>query len=230
MPRQPRHFLPNVPQHVVTRGIDRCPVFFRPEDHSLYLEALREAAVECLCQVHAYVLMTNHVHLLVTPEQKHSLPLMMQAMGRAYVQRLNARYGRTGALWEGRYKACLVQTNRYLLACQRYIELNPVRAGMVATPGEYPYSSYACNALGNHDPLLTPHADYLALHPDPAARLVAYRALFRDAISEELLKQLRERTNACTVVGSERFRTQIAKTLGRGVPNGKRGRPRKKLA
>jgi putative transposase len=174
--------------------------------------------------------MTNHVHLLVTPERERSLPLMMQAMGRTYVQRLNTRYERTGTLWEGRYKASLVQTDQYLLACQRYIELNPVRAGMVTAPGEYPYSSYACNALGMNDPLLTPHPDYLGLDDaDPVARRHAYRALFSDTLSEEMLTRLRENTNACAVIGDDRFKMQLAKMLGRAVPSGKRGRPKKEF-
>jgi len=229
MPRQPRYFIPSIPQHVIARGIDRQAVFFQEKDYTLYRRALRQAAISSRCQVHAYVLMTNHVHLLVTPEQKHSLPLMMQAMGRNYVQRLNARYQRTGTLWEGRYKASLVQTDRYLLACQRYIELNPVRAGMVESPGQYPYSSYAHHALGRDDPLLSPHANYLGLHTDPVARRHAYRALFRESLSEDLLIRLRSNTNACAVIGNDRFKEQVATMLGRDVPTGKRGRPKKKL-
>ena len=227
MPRQPRYFIPNIPQHVIARGIDRQAVFFQAQDYALYLAALREAAINSRCQVHAYVLMTNHVHLLVTPEQERSLPLMMQAMGRTYVQRLNARYQHTGALWEGRYKASLVQPDPHLLTCQRYIELNPVRAGMVAAPGEYPYSSYRHHALGKKDPLLTAHANYLGLHADRSARLKAYRDLFSDTLSESLLTRLRENTNACTVIGNDRFKEQIATMLGRAVPTGKRGRPKK---
>jgi putative transposase len=227
MPRQQRYFLPNIPQHVIARGIDRQAVFFQKQDYTLYRQALREAAKVSRCQVHAYVLMTNHVHLLVTPEQDRSLPLMMQAMGRNYVQRLNARYQRTGTLWEGRYKASLVQTGYYLLACQRYIELNPVRAGMVAAPGEYPYSSYGHHALGKEDPLITSHASYLGLHAELSARLQAYRALFSDTLSDELLTRLREKTNACSVIGNDRFNEQIATMLGRAVPTGKKGRPKK---
>lgn len=227
MPRQPRYFIPNTPQHVLARGIDRQAVFFQAQDYTLYRQALQEAAINNRVRVHAYVLMTNHVHLLVTPEQKRSLPLMMQAMGRTYVQRINARYQRTGTLWEGRYKASPVQTSYYLLACQRYIELNPVRAGMVSAPGQYPYSSYRHHALGKPDPLLSPHAIYLDLHRDPAARQRAYRALFRDIFSEKLLNRLRDNTNACTVIGNDRFKVQIAMMLGRAVPSGKRGRPKK---
>lgn len=227
MPRQPRYFIPNIPQHVVARGIDRQAVFFQDVDYTHYRQALREAAISSGCQVHAYVFMTNHVHLLITPEQPRSLPLMMQAMGRSYVQRLNARYQRTGTLWEGRYKASLVQSNHFLLACQRYIELNPVRAGVVSAPGEYPYSSYSHHALGKDDSLLSPHANYLELHTDPAIRLQAYRALFSDVLSEELLTRLRKNTNACTIIGNDRFIEQIAVMLGRAVPTARRGRPKK---
>ena len=227
MPRQPRYFIPNIPQHVIARGIDRQAVFFQAQDYQLYRQALREAATSSQCQVHAYVLMTNHVHLLVTPEQERSLPLMMQAMGRNYVQPLNARYRRTGTLWEGRYRASLVQSDQYLLACQRYIELNPVRAGMITEPGEYPYSSYGHHALGKDDPLLTSHANYIALHVDASARLRAYRALFSETLSVEFLTRLRANTNACTIIGNDRFKEQIATMLGRSVPTGKRGRPKK---
>jgi putative transposase len=227
MPRQPRYFIPDIPQHVITRGIDRQAVFFQKQDYTLYRQALRDAATKSRCQVHAYVLMTNHVHLLATPEQERSLPLMMQAMGRNYVQRLNARYQRTGALWEGRYRASPVQSDYYLLACQRYIELNPIRAGMVAAPGEYPYSSYCHPALGEEDPLLSSHANYVRLDADPAARCQAYRTLFSDTLSEALLTLLRKNTNACTVIGNGRFKKRIATMLGRPLPTGKRGRPKK---
>ena len=202
-------------------------MFFHAQDYTLYLHALRKAANNSQCQVHAYVLMTNHVHLLVTPEGDRSLPLMMQAMGRSYVQRLNARYNRTGTLWEGRYKASPVQSEEYLLTCQRYIELNPVRAGLVAAPGDYPYSSYSHHALGKADPRLTPHALYIGLDSDPATRQKAYRSLFRTALSDEQLKQIRDNTNACTLIGNDRFKEQIATMLGRAVPTGKRGRPKK---
>ncbi len=227
MPRQPRYFIPNIPQHVIARGVDRQAVFFQKQDYELYLRSLQEAAANCQCLVHAYVLMTNHVHLLVTPKQERSLPLMMQAMGRTYVQRLNARYNRTGTLWEGRYKASPVQTDAYLLTCQRYIELNPVRAGMVAAPGEYPHSSYAHHALGKADSLLTNHPLYIRLHNELSLRQQAYRGLFCDTLSEELLTRLRENTNACTVIGNGRFKKQIATMLGRALPTGKRGRPKK---
>lgn len=227
MPRQPRYFVPGIPQHVIARGNDKQAVFFREEDYRRYLAALRKAATNCGCHLHAYVLMTNHVHLLLTPERKQSLPLMMQAMGRTYVQRLNERYERSGTLWEGRYKASLVQTDEYLLTCQRYIELNPVRAGMVQAPGDYPWSSYRYHALGADDPLLTPHEVYLALHARPDLRRRAYRSLFSDTLGEDLLLRLRHETRICGVIGSDPFRQQIAALLGRTLPTGTRGRPKK---
>lgn len=217
-----------MPQHVITRGVDKQAVFFQHSDYSLYLNALHKASTEHKCDVHAYVLMVNHVHLLVTPRCDRSLPLMMQSMGRGYVQRLNARYERTGTLWQGRYKACLIQDDKYFLTCQRYIELNPVRAGIVACPAEYPYSSYAHHALGTENPLISQHPCYRSLHSEPEPHRKAYRSLFSDEFSEEELLNIRRRTNACSFLGSERFKTQIEDMLGRSVATGKRGRPAKR--
>jgi putative transposase len=228
MPRQPRYFLPEIPQHVIARGVDKNPVFFGPQDYVHYLDDLRAAASAHGCDIHAYVLMTNHVHILLTPGHEKSLPLMMQAMGRTYVQRLNKRHRRTGTLWEGRYKACLVQNDRYLLTCQRYIELNPVRAGLARRPGDYPFSSFAANAYGAANSLLTRHPVYEALHADPVMRPKIYRHLFRDLFSAEELRLIRQRTNACSFLGDDRFKTTIESTLGRTLSTGARGRPARK--
>ncbi|MBT8105030.1 MAG: transposase [Woeseiaceae bacterium] len=227
MPRPQRLFVPDIPQHVITRGVDRQPVFYGPADYRLYRELLYEASQEHDCRIHAYVLMTNHVHLLVTPGHARSLALTIQAHGRKYVRRLNLRHGRTGTLWEGRYRACLVQNDLYFLTCQRYVELNPVRAGMVSTPGEYPYSSFAHNAYGSADKLVEPHPCYTSLHSDAAARPRAYRELFRDYLTDEQLKIIRTRTNACSYIGNDRFLAKIESTLGRRVAGGKPGRPKK---
>lgn len=227
MPRQPRYFIPHFPQHVITRGVNRQPVFFQRQDYDLYRQALHDAATDSGCHVHAYVLMTNHVHLLVTPTKERALPQMMQAMGRNYVQRLNKRYQRTGTLWEGRYKASLIQTDHYLLACQRYIELNPVRAGIVILPDAYPYSSYRHHAYGKTDPLITSHNIYIGLNANAEARQNAYRRLCSEALSQSLLDTLRTQTNSCTTIGNKQFRTQIAAMLGHELPTGKRGRPKK---
>jgi len=227
MPRQPRYFIPGLPQHVIQRGVDRRAVFFQPDDYALYRRCLLAAARRYDCRIHAYVLMTNHTHLLITPGPARALPLLMQAMGRTYVQALNKQYARTGTLWEGRYKASLVQDENYLLTCQRYIELNPVRAGMVPAPGAYPWSSYQYNAAGQSDPLMTPHAVYHALAPDPQQRQARYRALFADALKPATLRLIRDTTNACRVLGNDRFKDQIETMLGRSVRPGQNGRPRR---
>lgn len=227
MPRQPRYFIPDIPQHIIQRGVDRQAVFFRPEDYELYLHSLNKCAAKYDCLIHAYVLMANHTHLLITPGMERSLPLLMQAMGRNYVQRLNKNYARTGTLWEGRYKASLVQDDQYLLTCYRYIELNPVRAGIVAAPGDYPYSSYGHNGLGKSDQILSPHPNYLALADSPFERQAAYQRLFHDAISPDLLTTIRTTTNSCLVLGNDRFKDQIEAMLCRSVRPKKRGRPRK---
>ncbi len=227
MPRQPRYFIPNIPQHVIQRGVDRQAVFFKHEDYQLYLKSLYTAANLYQCHIHAYALMTNHTHLLITPGESRSLPLLMQAMGRTYVQALNKQYERTGTLWEGRYKASLIQSDNYLLACYRYIELNPVRAGIVSSPEDYTYSSYRHNALGQPDELIVTHSVYDKLADNPAQRQAAYRRLFSDTITPELLSLIRKTTNACLVLGNDRFKDEIESMLGRSVRPGKNGRPKK---
>ncbi|MEQ8204595.1 MAG: transposase [Woeseia sp.] len=227
MPRQPRYFIPGIPQHVIQRGVDRQAVFFELDDFQLYRKALLTSAMQTRCAVHAYVLMTNHTHLLLTPGTSRSLPLLMQAMGRFYVQALNRKHDRTGPLWQGRYKASLVQDDRYLLTCHRYIELNPVRAKMVESPADYPFSSYGHNALGREDALLTPHPLYLSLASNHARRPAAYRQLFNDVIPTHELETIRTTTNACLLLGDSRFTKQIEAMLGRSVSPGKSGRPRK---
>jgi len=227
MPRQPRYFVPDIPQHVIQRGVDRQAVFFQPGDYELYLRSLSEATRRYDCQIHAYVLMTNHTHLLLTPGSERSVPLAMQAMGRTYVQTLNKKYNRTGTLWEGRYKASLVQNDGYLLACHRYIELNPVRAGLVSTPGDYPYSSYAHNARGYNNRLVTFHPVYESLGRTAEERRMAYQKLFSNSVEPEMLSTIRDATNACLVLGDDHFKDQIEAMLGRSVRQGKSGRPTK---
>lgn len=227
MPRQPRYFLPDMPQHVIQRGVDRQATFFAPDDYSLYLRTLADAAQEFECRIHSYVLMTNHTHLLLTPSTERALPLLMQALGRKYVQTINRKYGRTGTLWEGRYKASLIQTDRYLLTCQRYIELNPVRAGMTVSPADYPYSSYAHNALGKSDPIITPQPVYLSLGDGPGECQAAYRKLFIDQINAQFINKIRRTTNACLVLGDNGFKDRIESMLGHSVRHRKTGRPRK---
>lgn len=230
MPRQPRYFLPDIPQHVVMRGVDRQATFFAPDDYVLYKETLASNATNVGCAIHAYVLMTNHVHLLLTPTSERSIPRLIQGLGRDYVQRINRRYNRSGTLWQGRYKACLVQDESYLLQCQLYIELNPVRAGMVADPADYAHGSYRCNALGDNDPLITPHKTYIDLGEHGAQRRHAYRGMFESTLDRDLVDQIRNTTNACLVLGDANFTKQIEAMLERRIGPARMGRPPKKPA
>lgn len=224
MARVGRYFLPEQPLHVIQRGNDRQAVFFAEEDYGRYREWLGEAASGARCAIHAYVLMTNHVHLLVTPETAAGVPAMMQALGRRYVRHINRTYRRTGTLWEGRYRATAIDSEAYLLACQRYIELNPVRARMAAQAAAYRWSSHAANAAGVADALVRPHPLYLALGANAAERQAAYRGLFAVALDDEFIAELRAATNAGWALGGERFRRQLAAALGRRVTPLPRGR------
>lgn len=227
MPRQPRYPIPDIPQHVIQRGNNRQPVFFADDDYRFYLACLQHAAEQHTCAVHAYVLMTNHVHLLVTPSQANGVVKLMQSIGRRYVQYVNATYQRTGTLWEGRYKACLVEADTYLFTCSRYIELNPVRAAMVPHPAAYPWSSYRWHVYGEPDPVITDHELYHALGSTPDARQAAYRGLFQEAFDEHLLQDLRTTVHQCRVLGTERFKDAIEDALARRIRPGTPGRPRK---
>ncbi len=227
MARLPRFVIPGQPQHVIVRGINREAIFYQEEDYRFYLEKLKYACEKHGCWLHAYVLMTNHVHLLLTPDTESGIGKTIQSVGRYYVQYFNYHYQRTGTLWEGRYKATLIDSENYLLTCSRYIELNPVRAGMVAHPSEYPWSSYGINALGESNENVTPHRLYRRLGITPGERQKAYRALFRSRLSEQTLDEIRESTNKSWVLGSSRFKRQIEKKLNRRVSPITRGGDRK---
>jgi putative transposase len=187
MPRRARIKLADLPQHLVQRGVNREPCFFAEEDYHCCLHWLVEAAADWRCAIHAYVLMTNHVHLLITPQTADGPAKLMQSVGRRYVQYVNRFYRRSDTLWEGRFKSSAIQTEQYLLLCQRYIELNPVRAGMVSDPAQYRWSSYRHNGLGQGDQWLTRHPLYQALGLDDVSRQSAYRALFRSELDDEAI-------------------------------------------
>lgn len=227
MPRRPRFDLPGVPQHVIQRGVDRQPAFFSDDDCRFYLDWLGEYARKRDIALHAYCLMTNHVHLLLSAPSAGALGSLMQDMGRRYVQYVNRSYRRSGGLWQGRYKASYVQSERYLLACMRYVELNPVRANMVKAPGEYRWSSYRANALGAEDKLLTPHDQYLAFGTSAQERNQAYRDLFATEVDDPAWNLIRTATQQSVGVGDSRFAEIIEKRLGRAVLPRLRGRPPK---
>ncbi|MFN3710323.1 MAG: transposase [Alishewanella aestuarii] len=209
MPRQPRFSLSGYAQHIIQRGNNRQVCFFTRQDYSVYLERLQHYAQQHQVAIHAFVLMTNHVHLLATPQIDNGLSLMMQDLGRYYVRYVNKSYGRTGTLWEGRYKATLVDNDRYALAVSRYIELNPVRAGMVDHPAAYPWSSYQANALGKAIQLWQPLPAYLALGTNEAERQQSYRDLFDKPFSDKVLAEIRLASQGEWVLGTERFKQQI---------------------
>jgi len=209
MARLPRFDVPGYPQHVIQRGNNRSIIFASEEDYTFYLKKLGEACKKYQCDLHAYVLMTNHVHLLMTPHLKGSIGKVMQMLGRYYVQYFNYQYNRTGTLWEGRYKATVLDSEQYLLSCSRYIELNPVRADIVKHPEDYPWSSYHCNALGESNSLIKAHPIYTALGRGKPSRQSAYRALFEHQIPERTVDEIRAATNKAWVLGSERFLQQI---------------------
>ena len=217
--------LAGVPVHAIQRGHNRAACFFEPVDYTFYLEQLARHAGRFDCAVHAYCLMTNHVHLLLTPATAEACALMMKHLAQAHAQYINRRYRRSGTLWEGRFRSCLIDSEGYLLACSRYVELNPVRAGMVRHPRDYPWSSYRANAEGRADARLTPHPTYLALARGPADRREAYRALCRDSLGNEMLDEIRLATNGGFALGSRRFQCEVARMLGRRVTRGAPGRP-----
>lgn len=227
MARKPRFNLAGLTQHVIQRGNNRQATFFAETDYGFYLDCLGEAAQQYGCALHAYVLMTNHVHLLATPGQPDGLSRMMQSVGRRYVQYVNYSYRRSGTLWEGRYKASPVQDERYLLLCSRYIELNPVRANMAQGPEDYRWSSYRANALGEADARLTRNAEYVALGKNEDERLAAYRALFATQLDTESVAELRSAVNREGITGESRFTFEIEAALQRRVQPRPRGRPRK---
>lgn len=227
MARLPRYVVPGQPQHVILRGNDRSDIFRAEADYRFFLEKLQLACDKHGAEIHAYVLMTNHLHLLVTPTQEYSLAKTMQTLGRYYVQYFNYTYRRTGTLWEGRYKATLIDSETYLLTCMRYIELNPVRAGMVSHPSEYPWSSYHHNAQGQPDELITPYLEYRRLGKTDQARQAAYRQLFKHHIPERDIIEIREATNKAWALGSDRFKERTAQQLARRVQPSARGGDRK---
>ena len=227
MARLARVMPAGMPLHIIQRGNNRQVCFASDEDMASYASWLKEYAKKYEVAIHAWVFMTNHVHLLCTPKNATGVSQMMQSLGRAYVRYFNFSYQRSGTLWEGRYKACLVQSEDYLLALYRYIELNPVRANIVSDPADYTWSSYPCNALGKHSDLLTPHEVYWALGSDAESWQNQYRDLFLAHVDGVLLTEIRWCIQRGLAIGHERFRAQIEALTGQRVSPGKRGRPRK---
>lgn len=205
MARHARLRLPGFPFHVVHRGVDRNVCFRSPEDFRLYVALLQEFAPQLACALHAYVLMPNHIHLLITPATADGLSQCMKDVAQRYSQYVNRHWRRTGPLWEGRFKSCLVDSGRYALNCYRYIERNPVRAGMVRHPAEYPWSSFRANAYGLPSPVIAEHEAYRSLGDDESSRRLAYRELFDLDECVEEVEEIRAALRSGSAYGSDAF-------------------------
>lgn len=222
---RPRRYCPaEIPVHVVQRGNNRCDCFYSSEDKATFIKHLRQSAETFSVDVHAWVLMSNHFHLLVTPHADDAVSRFVQHIGRDYVRYFNRKYDRSGTLWEGRFNSCLIQTERYFLVCQRYIELNPVRAGMIKHPRDFHWSSYRTNAQGAESSVAKPHPVYLELGSTRPDRLAAYRKLFDEVIPANEIDQLREALKRGFVFGSDKFRQRIEAASGQRMTPKKRGR------
>lgn len=210
MPRCARKIISQVPLHITQRGVDRCATFITDEDFAYYLWALRDASIGANCAVHSYVLMTNHVHLLLTPDDQSGPATLMRSLGRRYVRYFNDRYRRTGTLWEGRYRSSIVASAEYFFTCSRYIETNPLRAGLVEEPGAYEWSSYCCNASGADDLLISPNPLYMALGVERNARCDAYRALFDREPTPRLTAAIRTAPRARPALNATPYQQAVA--------------------
>jgi len=217
--------LPGVAVHVIQRGNNRGACFLSEDDRQFYLFHLSRMLPRAGCLLHAYCLMTNHVHLLLTAKELGGCALLMKSVGELYARYFNKTYERSGYLWEGRFKSCLVQSENYVLSCYRYVELNPVRAALARRADEYPWSSYCFNALGAASEHLKPHDEYLRLGRTPAERQAMYRELVAEVQGQDTLQEIRNATNGGYVLGSAPFRSAMARVLGRRVDRGSAGRP-----
>jgi len=223
MPRRHRALFPGVPTHIVQRGNNRLRCFFTDNDRRFYLAQLSEFAQKFECAIHAYVLMDNHVHILATPSTHHGISHMMKHLGQNFAQFVNRVHHRTGALWEGRFYSAVVDSGAYLFTCQRYIELNPVRAGMVRRPADYSWSSYRANANGETSSIITPHPQYLALNRLVSERQRLYRMLFDNPVDRGANDEIRRMTLGGYAFGSDEFKARLALLSGRPMAPRKRG-------
>ena len=217
--------LAGIPVHIRQRGNNRQRCFYEDEDRSFHLLHLSRLLAKSQCALHAYCLMTNHVHLLLTPTTVESCARLMKALSQLHTQYVNKTYGRSGTLWEGRFRSSLVQSERYLLECYRYVELNPVDAGMVSRPEDYEWSSYLTNAGSKRVSFITPHAEYVRLGRNCEEQRRVYRALFDVSLSSERVAEIRAATNGNFALGDKAFKNAVAAALGTRAERGRPGRP-----
>jgi putative transposase len=226
MARLPRYAIKNQPQHIIQQGRNGQQIFFEEQDYQYFHDCLEAAAYNYNLKIHAYVLMPNHVHLLATPGNTDSISRTTQSIGRNYVQYFNECVGGSGTIWEGRYRATVVDSKNYLLTCSRYIELNPVRGGLVKKPADYRWSSYAHNALGKPEEMISAHQEYLKLGNNDKQRVNAYRALFKQNLCSQTVQLITETALKGWVLGDSKFARKIEKLSGRRAFQLPKGRPR----
>ena len=229
MPRRARMYIPGYVYHIVQRGNNREACFFEPENYRVYLKYVGEVLPRYGNSLHAYCLMTNHVHLLVTPNIENSISNLMKVVCSRYAQYINKKYSRTGTLWEGRHKSSAIDSEGYLLKCYRYIELNPVTAQMVGRPEEYVWTSYHHNAWGSQDNFISAHESYQSLGQSREQRCFNYRELFRETLSPDDIHAIRKAAHYSMPLGSEKFVEQIERKTGKALGYAGRGRPSQKL-
>jgi putative transposase len=225
--RLPRLCLAGYPHHLIHRGNNRQAIFFDDKDSSFFMGLLNKSLKQFSCELNAYVLMSNHVHLLITPRTVEGLPLMMQALARDYARYFNKRYARTGTIWEGRYRSSVIDSERYLLACMAYIDLNPVRAGIARTAGEYSLSSYRHYSGTQVDPLITPTQSYWALGNTPFAREAAYRDMVASGLQQAAIDTFTDHALHGWALGEKPFLDEISEQTDRRLVKARKGRPTK---
>jgi putative transposase len=230
MPRKPRFYLPGYPVHIVQRGHNKNNVFFEPEDYKVYLDWLQEGSEWYEVPIHAYALLPNEIHILASPSEKEAASRMMQYQGRRYVPYVNATYGKTGTIWQGRYKASLIDPESYLINSMIYIENLPVRDGLAKSATSYKWSSYKANAQGKKNPLITPHEAYKNLARGDKKRMEKYAALTKTGVSDEVSTDIQDAWQTGTPLGTDKFKKMVEKKLKIKVGHAKRGRPRKNPA
>jgi len=230
MARLPRIVIPNQPMHIMHRGNNRQDIFESEEDMTRIKEDIKSALLKSGCSLHAYVIMTNHLHLLITPQDKAQLTVFMQSMANKYVRYFNAKHQITGTIWDGRFRSCLVDSEHYLFALYKYIEMNPVKAGMVSDIVDYPWSSYHHNALGSEDELITEHELYQSLASSPLQRCFQYKAVFDELDIDKQQQKITDATMRGDLYGSEGFHRDIAKLISRVTRLGSHGGDRKSEA
>ena len=227
MARLPRYTIINQPQHIIQQSRDGQKIFHQEQDYQYFHDCLEAAAYNYNLRIHAYALLPDHVQVLASPGNPDSISRTVQSIGRNYVQYFNESYDTEGTLWDGRYRATVLDDKPYLLTCSRYIETTPVRTGLVAKPKEYAWSSYAHNALARQDPMITPHREYLRLGATPAERSKAYRALFKKKLSDETVDTITDSVLKGWALGDAKFAARIEKLSGRRATRLPKGRPRR---